>query len=92
MIVGRALVRIGEDAVGADDLPEFESCVGIAGMEVGVGSLDGATEGASQLFGVVARKGSEQIVQRIHRRTHGYSTKLISTEFPAENSLWRTVR
>ena len=89
MIVSRALTRIGEDAVGAYDLPEFKSCVGIAGMKIGMGSLHGTTERYSQLFGVVARKGSEQIVQRIHRRTHGYSTntlhRIFRREFVVEN-------
>jgi hypothetical protein len=75
----------------ADDLPELEACVGIAGMEVGMGALDGAAEGHSQLFGIVARKRSEQIVQGVHRRTHANSTKLSPPKFPP-NPLWRTVR
>src|SRR5262249_23298086 len=76
------LIGIGKDLVGANDLSEFEACVGIAGMEVGMRSLDRTTEGTSQLFGVIARKSSEQIVQRIHRRTHDYSTKLAPPKLP----------
>ncbi len=44
MVIGRPLLDIAKDFIGADDLPELQRRVGIARMEVGVGAVDGLTE------------------------------------------------
>jgi hypothetical protein len=83
MVVGCALLVIGKDLIGANDLSELHPCVGIARVKIGMNPLHGTTEGDSELFGIISRKSSEQIVQRIHRRSREYST--LSTEIPAAN-------
>ena len=69
MIVGRALLLVDEDVIGADDLPEFLAGGGVAGIEIRVSAFDGATECGPELFCVVARQRAEQIVQRLHWST-----------------------
>jgi hypothetical protein len=83
MVVGRALLRIGKNLIGANDLAELQSRLGVARVKIGMNPFDGVTEGGSEFFGIITRKSSEQIVQRLHRRSHEYST--LSTENPAEN-------
>jgi len=68
--------------IGANDLAELQSRLGVARVKIGMNPLDGTTEGDSEFFGIITRKSSEQIVQRLHRRSHEYST--LSTEIPAE--------
>src|ERR1700722_7400783 len=69
MVVGRALLVIAEDIVGADDLPEFQRGFGIVRSDVGMGAFDGSSERGPETFGVIVWKSPEQIVQRIHRRS-----------------------
>ena len=57
MVIGRPLLNVAKDFVGADDLPELQRRVGIAGMDVGVGAFDGLTESGPQSFGIILRKG-----------------------------------
>ncbi len=68
MVIGRPLLNVAKDFVGADDLPELQRRVGIARMDVGVGAFDGLTEGGAESFGIILRKGPKQIVKRFHPR------------------------
>ena len=69
MVISLALLRIGEDFIGADDLSEFQRSVRIARSEVGVGALDGSTERGPEFFCVIVWKRPEQIVKRLHHRS-----------------------
>ncbi len=55
MVVGRALLAIKQDFLGAYDLAEFLPGVGITGVEIGMSPLHRLTEGGPQTFGIVAR-------------------------------------
>ena len=66
MVIGRPLLDIAKDFVGADDLPELQRRVGIAGMDIGVGAFDGLTERGPETFGIILRKGPKQIIKRFH--------------------------
>src|ERR1700730_820845 len=66
MVVSRPLLSIAEDFVGANDLPELQSGIGIARMDIGVGPFDGFTECGPETFSFIARKSPEQIVKRLH--------------------------
>ena len=69
MVVSRTLFRIGKDSVRADNLPESQRGVRVAGLEVGMGTFDGPPECGPKTFRVIARQGAEQIVKRVHRRS-----------------------
>src|SRR5579871_4846184 len=73
VVIGCTLFIVAKDLVGAQDLPEFLRGVGIPGIEIGMGSLDGTPESGTEFLCVVARQRSEQIVQRLHSRTRRYS-------------------
>jgi hypothetical protein len=60
------LLDIAKDLVGAHDLPELQRRVGVAGMDVGVSTLDGLTERGPETFGIILRKSPKQIVKRCH--------------------------
>ena len=64
MVVSLPLLLIAEDFVGADDLPELQGGVGIAGTEIGMGAFDGFAEGGPETLGIIVRKGAKQIVKR----------------------------
>ena len=44
VIVGRPLVRIVQDLVGAHDLPEPQRRLRIAGIDIGMGTFDGSAK------------------------------------------------
>jgi hypothetical protein len=62
LIVGRALLGIGQDVIGAHQLPEPQRSIGIVGIDIGMCSLRGLAECRPQALGVITRKRSEQIV------------------------------
>jgi hypothetical protein len=66
MVIDGPLLNVAKDFVGADDLPELQRGVGIAGMAVGMSTLDGLTEGGPEIFSIVLRKSPKQIVKRCH--------------------------
>ena len=89
IVIGPALLGIAEDFAGADDLPEFQRRVGIAGAKVGMGAFDGPAERGPETFGVVGRKRPEQIVKRLHRRSRCWSFVSVGNsrrEFTVENA------
>ena len=61
-IVGRALLGICQDVIGAHQLPEPQRGVGVLGIDIGMCSLRGLAERRPQPLGVITRKRSEQIV------------------------------
>ena len=61
-IVGRALLGIRQDVIGAHELPEPQRSIRIVGIDVGMGRLRGLAERGPQALGVITRKSSEQIV------------------------------
>ena len=69
MVIGRPLLNIAKDFVGADDLPELQRRVGIARMDVGVGPFDGLAECGPETLGIILRKSPKQIVKRFHSRS-----------------------
>src|SRR6516165_1967861 len=71
MVVGGPLLRIVQDFVRANDLPEAQRRLRIARIDVGMAPLDGSAKRRSQTLSVVVRKSSEQIVKRLHTRTRG---------------------
>jgi len=66
MVVGRALVLVGKDFVGADDLPESQRGIRIAGPDVGMGALDSLAKRRAQGFCVIVGESPKQFVKRIH--------------------------
>jgi hypothetical protein len=66
MIVGRALLAIAKNLVGADDRAKSQRRVRIARPNVGMGALDGPAKRDPQALGVVLWKRPKQIVKRIH--------------------------
>jgi hypothetical protein len=89
MVVGRALLWIAEDFIGANDLPEFQRRIGIVRPQIGVGAFDGCAERAPQTFGVIVWQGPKQIVKRIHDRSRRWISSS-PTEIPAANLLGST--
>jgi hypothetical protein len=69
MVVSLALLSIGKDFIGADDLSESERSIRIVRSDVGVGAFDGSTERGPETFSVIVWKRPEQIVKRLHRRS-----------------------
>src|SRR5258707_15501928 len=84
IVVRRALVRIDQDVIGAHQLPESPRGVRIVGIHIGMGGLGGPAKRSPQPVGIIARKGSEQIVERPHGGTRDY--------FPLGKSLTRSFR
>jgi hypothetical protein len=66
MVVDRALLLVGQDFVGADDLPESQRGIRIVGPDVGMCALDGPAKRRAQRLGVIVWKSPKQIVKRIH--------------------------
>jgi hypothetical protein len=66
MIISRTLLGIAENLVGTHDPAEFKSGIQVFRIDVGMDSLDRATERSPQLIGIVVRKRAEQIVKRLH--------------------------
>src|SRR5216684_5886244 len=66
MIISSTLLGIAENLVGTHDLAEFKSGIQVFRIDVGMDSLDRATERSPQLIGIVVRKRAEQIVKRLH--------------------------
>jgi hypothetical protein len=62
LIIGRALLGIGQDVLGAHQLPEPQGSIGIVGIDIGMGSLRGLAERRPLPLRVITRKRSEQIV------------------------------
>jgi hypothetical protein len=62
LIIGRALLGIVQDVVGAHQLPEPQRSIGIVGIDIRMRGLGGLAERRPQPFGVIARKRPEQIV------------------------------
>ena len=69
MIVNRALLLIYQDLIGAHDLAKLDRRIGVAGIDVGVSRFDGFAKRGPDVFSVIVRKRSEQIVKRLHRRS-----------------------
>ena len=61
-IVGRALLGVRQDVIGAHELPESQRGIRIVGIDVRMGRLSSLAERGPQAFSVIARKSSEQIV------------------------------
>jgi hypothetical protein len=80
MIVGCALFGIGKDFAGANDPPEFQPSLWVAGIKVGVGPFGGSTE------------SSPESLSRVLSTLLFYSSTLhlIPLEIPAANLPWRT--
>ena len=66
MIISGTLLGIAENLVGTHDPAKFKSGIRVFRIDVGMDSLDRATERSPQLIGIVVRKRAEQIVKRLH--------------------------
>ena len=66
MIISSTLLGIAENLVGPHDPAESKSGIPVSRIDVGMDSLDRATERSPQLIGIVVRKRAEQIVKRLH--------------------------
>jgi hypothetical protein len=69
MVISFALLGIAQNLVRTDDLPESDRSIRIARSDVGVGTFDGCSESGPEIFGVIVRKRSKQIVKRLHHRS-----------------------
>jgi hypothetical protein len=66
-IVGRPLLRVAEESVGGDNLPESRQSIWVVGVDVGMGRLGGFAERLFEGFIVGIRRNAKQIVERLHR-------------------------
>jgi hypothetical protein len=71
-VIGRALLAIAQDGVGANNTPESFRSFRVAGIEIGVVRLGCFAERSPQAFGVIVRKRPEQIVESLHDSTLKY--------------------
>src|SRR5258708_27951989 len=66
MIISSTLLGIAENLVGTHDPAEFKSGIQVFRIDIGMDSLDRATERSTQLIGIVVRKRAAQIIKRLH--------------------------
>jgi hypothetical protein len=66
MIISRTLLGIAENLVRTHDPAEFRSGILVFPINIGMGTLDRATECSPQVIGTIVRKCAEQIVKCLH--------------------------
>jgi hypothetical protein len=82
-VIGRPLLPIAQDGVGANDAPESFRSFRVTGIEIGMVRLGCLAERSPQLVGVIVRKCLEQIVERLHDSTHSNTDISPSPPAPA---------
>jgi hypothetical protein len=65
-VIGRSLLPIAQDGVGANNTPESFRSFRVAGIEIGMVRLGCLAERSPQAVGVIVRKCLKQLVERLH--------------------------
>ena len=68
-VIGRSLLPIAQDGVGANNRLNLSEASGVAGIEIGMVRLGCLAERSPQAVGVIVRKCLKQIVERLHGST-----------------------
>jgi hypothetical protein len=83
--IGRALLFVAENVVGADDPPEPVGRIDVAGIVVRMVGFGGLAERCPEAFGVIVSKCTKQIVKGYHhpsRNSDPQQFPLFSAIFP----------